>query len=254
MPNKDLVGKRYKLPAHITKFLIKKKKEKSDGFQMASNVLEKGYITYEHIKKLLSKEFNEYENDWFEFEDWCEDSLSSDRMEINTSKKIKDDSGISNAYRKERTSNVSINEGVKDNEKSDDILINGAGFIIHNRKVLLLKRGSTASWMPDKWACVGGGVEKGETAKDGFEREVMEETNLLLDKVRFCYSTQEDGSPIYFFIATAFSPNNVKINFEHSEYMWFTITELKALNNTVPNLYENAKKCIKICLDKKINK
>ena len=170
MPNKDLVGKRYKLPAHITKFLIKKKKEKSDGFQMASNVLEKGYITYEHIKKLLSKEFNEYENDWFEFEDWCEDSLSSDRMEINTSKKIKDDSGISNAYRKERTLNVNLNESVVNQENKDISLISSVGFIIHNRKVLLVKRSSTDEWMPDKWACVGGGVEKGESAKDGFER------------------------------------------------------------------------------------
>ena len=48
------------------------------------------------------------------------------------------------------------------------------------KKVLLLKRSPGPHWMPEKWALVGGHVEKGELPEDAAIRETKEETTLVL--------------------------------------------------------------------------
>jgi 8-oxo-dGTP pyrophosphatase MutT (NUDIX family) len=44
--------------------------------------------------------------------------------------------------------------------------------------VLLLLRGPTAPWMPNRWNLPGGKIERGESAYEAATRETREETNL----------------------------------------------------------------------------
>jgi 8-oxo-dGTP pyrophosphatase MutT (NUDIX family) len=45
-------------------------------------------------------------------------------------------------------------------------------------RVLLLLRGPTAPWMPNRWNLPGGGIEPGESPHEAAMRELWEETNL----------------------------------------------------------------------------
>lgn len=45
-------------------------------------------------------------------------------------------------------------------------------------RVLLLLRGPTAPWMPNRWNLPGGGVESGESPREAARREVLEEAGL----------------------------------------------------------------------------
>ena len=54
--------------------------------------------------------------------------------------------------------------------------------LIKNNKLLLLKRGSTAPWNPDKYCLPGGKLEHNEELIECGARELYEETNILLDK------------------------------------------------------------------------
>ena len=45
-------------------------------------------------------------------------------------------------------------------------------------RVLLLLRGPTAPWMPNRWNLPGGKIESGESAAEAARREVAEETDL----------------------------------------------------------------------------
>jgi len=56
----------------------------------------------------------------------------------------------------------------------------GSIMVVLNSKdeVLLLKRGGTAQWQPNKWGFPGGKIEAGETPLTAAIRETKEETEL----------------------------------------------------------------------------
>lgn len=57
--------------------------------------------------------------------------------------------------------------------------------IIKDNKILLIKRVK-----PDRtyWVFPGGGIEQGETVEEGLEREVYEETGLVITSYEKCFS------------------------------------------------------------------
>lgn len=58
----------------------------------------------------------------------------------------------------------------------------GYAIIIHNDKILLCNTKSTGKyWFP------GGALELGETIEKAIEREVLEETGIRIEKVKFIY-------------------------------------------------------------------
>ena len=63
------------------------------------------------------------------------------------------------------------------------------GVVIHNHRVLLVKRGQAPS--QGVWAIPGGRVELGETLQAAAEREILEETGITI----------QAGEPIYCFDA-----------------------------------------------------
>jgi mutator protein MutT len=58
--------------------------------------------------------------------------------------------------------------------------------IVVNQKnqVLVLQRGSTAPWEPNKWNFPGGQMEPGESLEEAAKREVKEETDLDLANIK----------------------------------------------------------------------
>ncbi len=58
------------------------------------------------------------------------------------------------------------------------------GIVLFNgNKVLILKRGSSAPWMPEKWSLAGGMVEDDEELMNAVLRELYEETKIKPDNV-----------------------------------------------------------------------
>jgi 8-oxo-dGTP pyrophosphatase MutT (NUDIX family) len=98
--------------------------------------------------------------------------------------------------------------------------------VLHDNKLLLLRRGSTAPWMPDRYCLPGGGVEDGESLVHAASRELYEETRIValpkhMQSIEIKYS---DYSKLVF--VTRVTSDKVVLNFEHSESVWVNIGDI----------------------------
>jgi 8-oxo-dGTP pyrophosphatase MutT (NUDIX family) len=124
--------------------------------------------------------------------------------------------------------------------------------ILDNNKILLLKRGKTAPWMPEKYCLPGGGVENNESLIDAAIREVNEEIGINLSSgsispVRIVY--KNDYSKIIF--VTKYNGNSILLNYEHSEFGWFNFSQCENLYSNkllVPRLMTAIKQLFKLGL------
>lgn len=135
-----------------------------------------------------------------------------------------------NIYRIRKLMNLHENEDYSNSVTSVCLIQND------NDDVLILQRGSTAPWMPDKWSLVGGGVEEGETPMDGAKREVQEEIGVdIYDLTYFDeYYDTNVGKLIYYYTKLPIG-SKVKLNWENQDYAW---VNLKTINgfDFVPNV------------------
>jgi mutator protein MutT len=108
--------------------------------------------------------------------------------------------------------------------------------ILSNEKgeILLLKR-ANALHENGKWALPGGKIDLGDTEEETCRREVKEETNMDVDKLKYLFSLDsppiDDQKGIYFakyFIASF--KGEVKINSESSEYKWVSPKDIDSCN------------------------
>jgi len=98
--------------------------------------------------------------------------------------------------------------------------------LLNDNKVLILKRGSTAPWMPNKWSLVGGGIEEGENPKETIIRECLEEIGLKPNNVSFDHKIMTvDTGEIYYFYGELES-QNIKLDYENSNYKFITKDEI----------------------------
>jgi len=98
--------------------------------------------------------------------------------------------------------------------------------LLNDNKVLILKRGSTAPWMPNKWSLVGGGIEEGENPKETIIRECLEEIGLKPNNVSFDHKIMTvDAGEIYYFYGELES-QNIKLDYENSNYKFITKDEI----------------------------
>ncbi len=194
---------------------------------------------------------------------WVENQLKSLRNPIQRSKKVKTKfGGFSNQFRKTHTKDFvkapempKVKNMIKDLKpraimESENLDLNlpiklkfACVCIVFNEenKLLLVRRSENDNWMAGKFALIGGGVEENEIPEECIIREAKEETNLTLKKPKLVYSTIEDSTFLYVFVSKVTNSDKIKLNDEHTGYMWVNSDEIKNYD-TVPNLMEMIKR------------
>tara|TARA_B100000929_G_scaffold93444_1_gene73360 strand:- start:9160 stop:9564 length:405 start_codon:yes stop_codon:yes gene_type:complete len=117
-------------------------------------------------------------------------------------------------------------------------------FLKHNNKILILKRSQKVKSMKGLWAGISGIIENNELPINRARIEIFEEVGIKQEYITLIKSSDEITveSPQYanhqwiifsFFFKT--DTNDIKLNWENSEFRWINIQELKEFN-TVPSL------------------
>jgi len=99
--------------------------------------------------------------------------------------------------------------------------------LFNENKVLILKRGSTANWMPNKWSLVGGVVDGDENPMEAIIRECVEETGIKPENVVFdnkIYS--KDIGSIYYYRGTIKS-KDINLDYENSAYAFISESDIE---------------------------
>lgn len=114
--------------------------------------------------------------------------------------------------------------------------------LICDQKVLVLKRGSTAPWMPGYYCLPGGHRDDNEELVDCAVRELYEETQIsILAKDLYPISVKyTNGYTNTIFVYAKGGYYDVKLNWEHDHYMWISVQESKTIR-LVPNLESTIK-------------
>lgn len=230
----------------------------NEGTKRAKNLVKNGYCTYPMLKRL--KNFFDYLDPQIqatqfelaggnEMRQFIERTLQSEREQSKLANQSKQTfsapSAMDNTLRGASGDvNMDVNESdIKDKKKRGAIAV----IVNEERKVLIVKRAPFKnSWMPDKHALVGGGIEKGEEPIDAVRREIWEESGLKIDHFVDSFNIVTPPNTVdYVFIAKAPENQEVKLNEEHTEYNWLSLEEIEKYD-TVPML----KECIELALNK----
>ena len=104
------------------------------------------------------------------------------------------------------------------------------------QKLLLLRRGSTAPWMPGRYCLPGGKIEKDEDATYAASRELSEETGISypVDELWAVTISYSSGYNKTVWVASVNS-DKVILNWEHDDYRWVSSTESSTID-LVPGL------------------
>lgn len=108
--------------------------------------------------------------------------------------------------------------------------------LISHNKLLLLKRGSTAPWSPNKYCLPGGRVDNNEKLIDCAIRELYEETSISLQvsqliPLKIIYPKYSK----LIFVCNQQCEYSVNLNWEHSAFLWTKYSEHTNLD-IVPGL------------------
>ena len=247
MTDRELENGTYSINPEIINYvktqLIKYPTE--DGIKRAKNIIKNdGRLSGFELKRLKNffDTFNSETESRIKYElaggdlmkQEVEHLLNSNRVANDQSKKVK------------QTYNVDPNLGTKPyqtpqlNEDKKELKKNAVAVIVDNdNKILLLKRGNKAPWMPSKWSLVGGAINKDETPKQAVEREILEETGLEIKKFIKTFDIKRNVDSIEYVFACRYEgePTDIKLNEENANYGWYDVDEMKFLD-IVPNLIE----------------
>lgn len=242
MANSELLNTSYKLPPDVLKAIQATlvSNPTGEGVKRAKFMLNNGQVTYQVLKRLKNffdhfdantQDKNQYALAGGELmRSFVERTLNANRDAVSRSKTAR-----AMPYQTPRLTEAKA-------KKKKEIVKNAIAIIVDkDNKILLLKRADEeGTWMPNKWALVGGGVEKGETNQQAVEREIMEETGLEIKKFVNSFSLQRNSAnSIEHIFVCRFTgdPTEINLNQENTRYGWFDIEEMKFLD-TVPHLLE----------------
>lgn len=99
--------------------------------------------------------------------------------------------------------------------------------INQDKKILILERGPTAPWMPNRYCLPGGKLEPNEELVEGAARELAEETGIYIVDNNYLapYTIQySSGYSKIVFVITMNDPV-VSLNWEHDSYAWVSREE-----------------------------
>lgn len=109
-----------------------------------------------------------------------------------------------------------------------------AGIVIHDDKVLLLKRSADEDVLPGQWELPSGKKDDLEDWRDALVREVLEETGLETEPIApvdvYGYVVEKAGetrdmTQINFLMRLIGEPE-VKLSAEHDDFVWVTEDDL----------------------------
>ena len=251
MANQQLYDKQYRIPPEVLKGIQTTlvSNPNGEGVKRAKFMLNNGQITYQAMKRLKNffDYFNPQTGDKAQYalaggepmKQFIEQTLATDRKGVEMSKDVKRD--ITANPNSELMPNSPMPRLNEEDKKKEELKKNAVAVIVNeDNKILLLKRADTKDiWMPNKWALVGGGIEKGETPEQAMKREIMEETGLDVKKFTKSFSIQRNPNSIEHIFACRYNgdPTEIKLNEENSHYGWYDVEETKFLN-IVPHLVE----------------
>jgi len=246
MANSELLNTTYKLPPDVIQVIQSTLVSNStgDGVRRAKYMLKNGVVTYQVLKRLKNF-FDTYNprvvtpaqynlSGGEPMRSFVERTLNANRDAVKRTVDTK------------RTAMPRLTESEdKKKKKKEKPVKNACAIIVDNdNKILLLKRADAKEedkvWMPNKWALVGGSVEKDETPLQAVEREIMEETGLEVKKFIASFNLQLNSlNSIEYIFVSRFEgdPTEINLNQEHTRYGWFSTSEMEYLD-TVPHLLE----------------
>jgi ADP-ribose pyrophosphatase YjhB (NUDIX family) len=98
--------------------------------------------------------------------------------------------------------------------------------VIYNNKILIMRRGDSAPWMPGRYCLPGGHVEQGEDATYAASRELSEEAGISypVDHFTTINVQYKSGYSKTVWVASVNS-DKVHLNWEHDHYVWVNLQE-----------------------------
>lgn len=104
-----------------------------------------------------------------------------------------------------------------------------------DNKVLLLRR-SRNDTFPGRWELPGGGIDSNESPERSIEREVLEETGLIVKAIRpFSVITHENHDKTQNIIRITYecellSANKVSLTKDHDQFKWIELEKLNLVD------------------------
>ena len=102
------------------------------------------------------------------------------------------------------------------------------GFLVHDGKVLVVKRSEQEKFLPGNYELPGGKIEFGEDPVEGLKREFQEEVGLTIDPQRpyrtFAYVSGDGNrhTAEILYLSTYSGNEDVHLSPAHTEYKWIT--------------------------------
>ncbi|MFO1443738.1 NUDIX domain-containing protein [Bacillus sp. Bva_UNVM-123] len=113
------------------------------------------------------------------------------------------------------------------------LIVGVKAVILHNGKVLLIKRAHKAHIDGGTWEPVGGKLEFGEDIESALRREIREEVGLHVKIERILYATTFKTDPSRQVVILTYlcesDKNDVLLSNEHEDFQWSTKAQLKQL-------------------------
>ncbi|MEP7162327.1 MAG: NUDIX domain-containing protein [Candidatus Moraniibacteriota bacterium] len=107
-------------------------------------------------------------------------------------------------------------------------------------KILVLKRSASDDHLPDVWETVGGGMDSEELPQQALEREILEETGIVVSvgEPFHIFTFRKDTGEFKVGISFLCDAENdtVVLSEEHREHRWIHPSEFAALSS-IPSLY-----------------
>lgn len=106
-----------------------------------------------------------------------------------------------------------------------------AGILINHDKSILLAQRSAEKSFPSQWEFPGGKIEEGENSESALRRELFEELNIEVDKMKLFDSVIHEyelfRANIEFFLVKEWSGN--LLNKEGQNLLWKKLNDLRGL-------------------------
>ena len=150
-------------------------------------------------------------------------------------------------------SELDIQERKIRGQGGDDVITHfSTGIVVLNNNKVLMVRREPNDFLGGNWELPGGGIDEGETFKEGLTRELAEETGLKVKDIigifkGFDYTNEKHRVRQVNFLVTT-DTYEITLSHEHESFLWVGIDGINNLTMT-----EEMRKCIREAIHIAIN-